>query len=228
MRIHYLQHVPFETPGAIERWAVLNGCKLIGSHLYRGEALPPLKSFDMLLVLGGPMSVNDENQYNWLAAEKRLVRDAVDSGRSVLGICLGAQMIADALGAPVYQATEKEIGWFPVRRSTANGAGALLPEEFTPLHWHGETFDLPPGATRLAQTLPVPNQAFQLGRRVVGLQFHLEVTPDGTRLLIENAGHEIETGGRFQQEGTSIVNQSEYASEKVLPLLDRVLSYLTC
>ncbi|MBV8903028.1 MAG: amidotransferase, partial [Acidobacteriia bacterium] len=151
---------------------------------------------------------------------------AIESGRAVLGVCLGAQMIASAMGARVYAAAEKEIGWFPVSRVPAEGLGALLPETFTPLHWHGETFDLPAGAVRLAQTDAVPNQAFQLGRTVIGLQFHLEATPLSVELLVENAAHEIQSGKPFQQSPAAIVAQTPQVSTLVRPVLRRVLDHL--
>ena len=226
MRIHYLQHVQFEGPAAIEQWAVCNGHPITGSHLYRGDPLPRLESFDMLVIMGGPMSVNDERTHAWLANEKRLVRESAEAGRSVLGVCLGAQMIASALGTRVYRAAEKEIGWFPVRRSTAEGLAANLPEEFTPLHWHGETFDLPAGAVRLAETTAVPNQGFQIGRSIIGLQFHLEATVTSVQQLVENAAQEIEAGKPFQQSAETIVMLAAAKSREVDPILHTVLQYL--
>ena len=225
MRIHYLQHVDFEGPAAIQDWAREVNHTVTGSLLYRGDSLPDSADFDLLVIMGGPMSVNDEDQHQWLRPEKELVRDALHSGRAVLGICLGAQMIASAMGSPVYKGSEKEIGWFPVQRVTTEGAGALLPDTFTPLHWHGETFDLPAGAIRLAETEVCPNQAFQSGR-AIGLQFHLEATPRSVSALVEHAAHEIQKGRRFQQQPDTIVSQTPYASRAVWPLLGRVLEYM--
>lgn len=227
MRIHSLQHVDFEGPAAIADWAAEAGHAMEGSHLYRGDALPGLSDFDLLVVLGGPMSVNDEQEYAWLAEEKRLVRQAIESGRAVLGVCLGAQMIANALGARVYRAAQKEIGWFPVRRVAREGLGAVLPETFTPLHWHGETFDLPGGAVRLAETDAVPNQAFLLGDKVAGLQFHIEATPWSVQALVENAAGEIEEGKPFQQAPGEILAETPRASAAVRPLLWQVLDHLS-
>ncbi len=226
MRIHYLQHVTFEGPAAIEDWAREAGHDLTGTHLYCDVVLPDPAAFDLLVVLGGPMSVNDEQGHLWLREEKRLVRRVIESGRAVLGICLGAQMIASAMGARVYKTSQKEIGWFPVRRVTTEGAGALLPETFIPLHWHGETFDLPVGATRLAETDMIPNQAFQLGHSI-GLQFHIEATPQSVSVLVENAAHEIQEGKPFQQEPQAIVAQARRASVVVRPVLRKLLNYLT-
>lgn len=227
MRIHYLQHVDFEGPAAVADWAAQAGHTIVGSHLHRGEALPALSTFDLLVILGGPMSVNDEEEHPWLREEKQLVRQAIESSRAVFGICLGAQMIASTLGARIYRAAEKEIGWFPVRRVTSAGAGALFPETFTPLHWHGETFDLPRGAVRLAETEAVPNQAFQIGESAVGLQFHIEATPQSVQTLVENAAQDIEEGRRFQQPSHAILEQTPQASAAVRPLLWRLLDHLT-
>jgi GMP synthase-like glutamine amidotransferase len=224
MNIHYLQHVAFEGPAAIAQWAQDRGHQFTGTHLYRGEALPQVTDFDLLVIMGGPMSVLDESEYAWLRAEKQLVREAIAAQRSVLGICLGAQMIADALGARVYPGPEKEIGWWPVRRVSTAGIGALLPEVFTPLHWHGETFDLPAQAVRLAETDPVPNQAFALGKRVLGLQFHLEATPESVRELVVADGASIRPG-RYQQPAETILNSAQHG-QAVHPMLYQLLDFL--
>lgn len=225
MRIHVLQHVAFEGPAAIEDWARRSGHAITCSRLDKSEPLPALTVFDLLVVMGGPMSVNDEHLHPWLKEEKALVRSAVASGRAVLGVCLGAQMIAAAMGARVYRGTEKEIGWFPVRRVTATGAGALFPETFTPLHWHGETFDLPAQAVRLAETDVVPNQAFQLGS-AIGLQFHLEATPKSVQQLVDNAAHDIESGKPFQQPPSELLAQTPQASSAAQVILFNLLDHI--
>jgi GMP synthase-like glutamine amidotransferase len=226
MRIHVLQHAAFEGPAAIEDWARHAGHAVNRSRLYEGEALPDLAAFDLLVVMGGTMSVNDEHLHPWLKEEKALVRSAIESERAVLGICLGAQMIASAMGARVYRGSEKEIGWFPVRRVTTSGAGALFPETFTPLHWHGETFDLPAGSIKLAETDAVPNQAFQLGS-AIGLQFHLEATPESVRQLVDNAAHEIEADKPFQQPVSELLAQSPQACSDAHAILYKVLDHMT-
>ena len=222
MRVHVLQHVEFEGPAAIEDWARRSGHAVTRSRLDKGGPLPALTAFDLLVIMGGPMSVNDEHLHPWLKEEKALVRSAIGSGYAVLGVCLGAQMIAAAMGARVYRGREKEIGWFPVRRVAASGVGALFPETFTPLHWHGETFDLPASAVRLAETEAVPNQAFQLGS-AIGLQFHLEATPQSVQQLVDNAGHEIENGKSFQQPAQQILAQAPHASSEARAILYKLL-----
>ncbi|QDT38014.1 type 1 glutamine amidotransferase [Stratiformator vulcanicus] len=225
-RIHVLQHVPFEGPAAIADWALERGATVAVSHVYRGDPLPALDEFDMLVVMGGPMSVNDEAEHDWITPETTLIQAAIEADKIVFGVCLGAQFIAKALGASIYKASEKEIGWFAVRRveSTKPEAFAGFPETFTPLHWHGETFDLPDGAIRLAETDVCPNQAFQYGRRVIGLQFHLEATPGSVASLAENCGHEI-GDGLFQQNVEQISDCHELC-DNAGQILRSLLEYL--
>jgi GMP synthase-like glutamine amidotransferase len=226
MRIHYTQHVLFEGPAAVADWAAERGYSIAGSHVYRGDPLPCIDAFDMLVSFGGPMSANDEYEHVWIAAEMQRIREAIAAGKAVLGICLGAQLIAKSLGASVYPASEKEIGWFPVRRVDWEGIdfAQTLPAQFTPLHWHGETFDLPEGAVRLAETEVCPNQAFAIGSRVVGLQFHIEATPESVDALVDHAAYEI-TGGRFQQSPDEI-RRSEPRAVRVRPILFALLDHL--
>ena len=119
MKIHILQHVPFEGPGSIEDWAITQGHTLTTTRFYAQEQFPPLERFDLLVILGGPMSVHDEHIYTWLKGEKWFIKQAIDAGKPMLGICLGAQLIAEALGEKVYQGEQKEIGWFPITLDSA-------------------------------------------------------------------------------------------------------------
>ncbi|WP_295882901.1 type 1 glutamine amidotransferase [uncultured Thiohalocapsa sp.] len=197
MQIHVLQHVPFEGPAGIADWAQRRGHALAVSQLYAGDALPAPGEFDRLVVMGGPMSVGDAHAYPWLADELRFIADAIASGKSVVGVCLGAQLIAAALGARVYRHAHKEIGWVPVRLAARGRALDLcdgLPAEQTVFHWHGDTFDLPAGAVHLAQSEACANQAFLVGGRVLGLQFHLESTPASVAALCEHCADEIVPG----------------------------------
>ncbi|WP_211325058.1 type 1 glutamine amidotransferase [Hydrogenothermus marinus] len=114
MRIHYFQHVPFETPANIENWAKEKGHLFKGTYLYKNQPFPDFSSFDMLVIMGGPMSVSDENKYPFLKREKIFIENAIKLNKKVVGICLGAQLIAEVLGSKVYKNKEKEIGWYPV------------------------------------------------------------------------------------------------------------------
>ena len=130
--------------------------------------------------------------FPWLVSEKQFIREAIRSGKPVLGICLGAQLIASAMGAGVYRNPLKEIGWFPIRGISSNDSSVFcFPPSMIVFHWHGETFDLPPGATRLAKSDGCENQAFQFGQSVIGLQFHLETTPLAAREMVLNCRNEL-------------------------------------
>lgn len=197
MRLHYLQHVPFEVPGAVRAWAEARGWQVTGTHLYRGEPLPSAEEFDWLVVMGGPMNVYEEDVHPWLVPEKALIDDAVAARKVVVGVCLGAQLLADVLGGTVTRNEWPEIGWFPVTVTAAGAASPAfgrLPQEFTALHWHGDTFSLPPGAVHLAESAACVNQAFSYGDRAFGLQFHLECTTDELRDLVTACRSELVDG----------------------------------
>jgi len=172
------------------------------------------------------MSANDTLRLSWLQPEINLVREAINANKIVLGICLGAQLIAKALGAKVYAAACKKIGWFPVHNiAEAHPLFVGLPFVFVPFHWHGETLDLPEGGARLAETGAVPNQAFAYGSRVLGLQFHIEATQKSIQALVENAADEIGSGPFEQSPATILAGVSHYQSLR--PLLNQVLLNLT-
>lgn len=197
MNITVLQHVPFEGPASIADWAKSRGHSLSYCNLYNGEPLPSVDSFDFLLIMGGPMGVQDEVEYPWLAAEKAFIQRVVDRGVKILGICLGAQLVADVLGAEVVRHEHREIGWFPLQRAGTHDLGKHL-DNVTAFHWHADTFALPRGAEPLARSEGCANQAFIYHDRVLGLQFHLEFTPDVAKRLIEHCADEID-GGPYTQ-----------------------------
>ena len=147
--------------------------------LYRGAACPDTAAADGLIFMGGPMSANDDLPY--IQRELELINEAVSRGLTILGICLGSQLIAKSLGARVYNNGLSEIGWYPVHWTAAAACDRLhngLSAPETVFHWHGETFDLPPGAELLAHSEACRNQAYRVGENVYGLQYHLEVTPE--------------------------------------------------
>jgi GMP synthase-like glutamine amidotransferase len=176
MRVTIFRHVPFEGAGRIEPVLRARGIEFDYCDLFSGMAVPDAGGCQGLIFMGGPMSVNDDLPY--LRREEHVIRDAVSRGVPVLGICLGAQLIARALGAAVYRNPAKEIGWFDVTFTAEADPlfGGL--ESETGFHWHGETFDLPEGARLLASSGLCANQAFRVGEKTYGIQFHLEVTPD--------------------------------------------------
>ena len=202
MKLHYLQHVPFEGPGFIEEWAAFRKMQITGTRLYADESPPAPSEFDWLVILGGPMGVHDRDKHPWLVEEKAFIREAVDARKTVVGICLGAQLIADVLGAAVYPGPHREIGWFPLRR--APDAPEWIPEELTAFHWHGDTFDLPENAIRLASSDACNNQGFIYRDRVLGLQFHLESTRQSVEALIEHCAGDLTEEGLYIQSALQI------------------------
>ena len=226
--VHYFQHVPFEGLGAIEGWATRGGYRLSCTRFCDGDPLPALEEVDWLVVMGGPMSVHDERAYPWLRREKRFIESAIRARRVVLGVCLGAQLIADVLGAKVHANRFKEVGWFSIQR-TAEAAttriGSALPPEIEVFHWHGDTFDLPVDAVRLARSEGCDNQGFVYRGRVVGLQFHLEVTKAGAEQLVANCAADLTDGPFVQQPQLMLGDESRFSN--INDVLVRLLDQLT-
>ncbi len=181
-----LKNIPSEGPGTIEDHLREEGLDYSIVDLAAGE-LPRSEKADTLVVMGGPMSVNESDIYPFIKEEVKLVRDFIREGKKVLGICLGAQIMASALGARVYQGPEKEVGWLDIELQGEGVRDSLMTKmavhpragdfwrRFKVFHWHGETFDLPSGAVRLAKSALYPNQAFRYGRNAYAFQFHIEV-----------------------------------------------------
>lgn len=257
LRIHVFQHVPFEGPAFIGEWLTSRGHSITTTSFFSPqpeEPLPRIADYDWLIVMGGPMSVNDTDPHPWITAERECIRDAVSAGKTVLGICLGAQLIAAALGCGVYPNYYREVGWFPVsiepRRAGSNGDGAdgraaaaaaatdttpgnpvelfsQFPTSITALHWHGETFSLPAGAELLARSDACVNQAFSVGDRVLGLQFHLEATRESARELVEGSPGDLTEGEPYVATRGEILGeaapfaQSNRHMEAILAYLER-------
>ncbi|MBB6691546.1 type 1 glutamine amidotransferase [Cohnella xylanilytica] len=178
MKLVLLKHFSFDDESAIAEWARRKGHSVAMIDPSVEGTLPDIDSFDLLVILGGPMSVYDESGNPWLVREKRFIRNAAIAGKSVLGICLGGQLLAEVLGGRVYRSSRKEIGFHPVRRThERHPLLEGLPEEFHSYQWHGDAFELPPGAVPLATSEACANQAFAYGPYVLGVQFHLETTP---------------------------------------------------
>jgi GMP synthase-like glutamine amidotransferase len=213
MKIHYLQHEHFEDPGTILEWAAEKGHTANGTMIYKGEPLPALDSFDMLVAMGGSMSVDDEEKYPWLAPEKELIKKAINKDIPVLGICLGAQLIAMALGAGIRKNPCKEIGWFPVSLTPQGTTSKLFdgwPLSFPAFHWHGDIFDIPGCAEKTAFSKACWNQAFVYGRSVVALQFHIESTGEGVERLLTNCKNDIAGNQLYIQSAEYIRDQKQY------------------
>lgn len=227
MRMACLQHVPFEGPACIQAWAQSRGHSFSIARIYAGDPVPTAATFDWLVIMGGPMSVHDETKLDWMTPEKELVACAIERSKLMLGICLGAQIIADVLGSRVYRNSHKEIGWFPVSKTeTAAGwhGAAAVPGTCAAFHWHGETFDIPEGATHWLRSEACANQAFTFHDRIVGLQCHFEMTPAGVRHLIENCGDDLDAGPFVQTPAALLSDDRTFESANITmnALLDRM------
>jgi GMP synthase-like glutamine amidotransferase len=226
LKVHWFQHVPFEGLGSIQEWLAARRAQVGVSRFFDRPVLPGLDEVDLLIIMGGPMSVNDEKEHPWLRGEKEFAARAIRQGTPVLGICLGAQLIASALGAAVRRSAAAEIGWHAVQRAGSDGGLAdCLPKEFLPFHWHGETFELPQGARKIARSAACENQAFTVGDRVIALQFHLEATPASARALVESCGADL-VPGRYIQTQEQILG-SPRKFERINSLMAGVLDALT-
>jgi GMP synthase-like glutamine amidotransferase len=226
MRAHYFQHVSFEGLGSIEPWLKSAGYEITGTRFFEPWKFPNINKIDLLVVMGGPMSANDEKTFEWLRVEKQFIHDIIRLEKAVLGICLGAQLIASAMGARIYQNPTKEIGWFPVQSvSLVENSTFRFPALTEVFHWHGETFDLPAGATRIAKSEGCENQAFQIGRSVIGLPFHLETTPNSVQDIIKHCGAGL-IPSLYVQSESDILAASPNKYRKINSLMGKVLSYL--
>lgn len=228
MKVQVLQHVPFEGIGSIQPWMDAHGITVTTTRLFNEPALPVPGAFDWLIIMGGPMSANDEAVHPWLRPEKRLIARAIAGGKTVLGICLGAQLIASALGARVFPNACKEIGWFPVRRPKAGPVpdlARLFVDGIEVFHWHGETFELPRGAVRFLESDACGNQAFAIGNRVAGLQFHLETTPESAASLIRNSRNEIVPSATIQTRSEMLARPKRF--NRINAVMDSVLGFLS-
>lgn len=215
LRIHYFQHVAHEGLGSIEEWVSASGHSLNSTRFFENDLLPDISDIDWLIIMGGPMNVNDEKLFPWLADEKRFIRQAIDSGKTVLGICLGSQLVAAVLGARVYKNREKEIGWFDVDFTPAALSGNLffdMGSKLKVFHWHGDTFDLPENAIPLASSAGCKNQAFIYEGKVLALQFHPETTMNSLKQMIEHGRMESEAG-KFVQTGEELLKHKELIEE---------------
>jgi GMP synthase-like glutamine amidotransferase len=228
IRIHYLQHIPFENLASIAEWARQRGHQVSQTRLFQQDPFPKLDTVDWVIILGGSMSTRDEGEYSWLVEEKQFIRQAINQRKVVLGICLGAQLVAEVLGARVYPNTHKEIGWFPIEFTEAAHHSPLfsfLPRRMDVFHWHEDTFDLPPGTTHLAWSEGCRNQAFIYGEQVIGLQFHIEMTLENVKTLIAHCAEELEESAPYIQQAEQITSRTHtfvQTNEAMYELLDRM------
>lgn len=228
LRIECFMHVPFEGPGLITDWIGENKHVLSYTRFYENDPLPNPDQIDLLIIMGGPMNVFDYHIHPWMQEEIEWLTKFIKAGKSALGICLGAQIIAAALGSDVYPGKEKEIGWHNIRFLPAMGDYKIckaLPATRRIFHWHGDTFDIPEGAIRIAESQAFPNQGFIYDTRVIALQFHLEVNRENVARLVENCHDEL-VPGPFIQTKDELLNDSRYKQENQ-DLLFSFLDYLS-
>ncbi len=210
----------------IKNWAEISGYRLACTNLKKGDPLPELHDFDMLAVMGGPMSVHDEDDFPWLKEEKIFIRNAIDAGKAVIGICLGAQIIAEVTGGEVEACDKKEIGWYPITLTPEgrhNPIFSHLPVSLVVFHWHGEAFSLPPRAKLIASSEANPNQVFVIGDNVIGMQCHFEITPDSVRLMAEKGSDELVASDYVMGKDEIIRNSfhSDNLNKYMFKILDR-------
>jgi len=224
LKIHCFQHVAYEDLGCITQWIELNNHQLSYSKFYTDYSIPEPEAYDWLIVMGGPMGIYDQKEFPWLTDEKKSIKKAIDQNKTVIGICLGSQLIADVLEEKVFKNVEKEIGWFPLNLTEISKTlfGEKAKDKIMVFHWHGDTYNLPKNAIHLASSEGCINQAFLYKDKVLGLQFHLEVTHQSLQEMIEHGRDELKPG-KFIQAEKDIRMQTEFIetnNQKMFELLN--------
>ena len=213
MKICFFQHDLLERPGFILDWAKGRGHKTHFVNFYENPALPEIKGIDALIIMGGPMNVGDEaDEYAWLELECDFIKQFIKSGKHTFGICLGSQMIADAMGAKVYRNQHTEIGWHKVVVDQAHipdRFSGIFPDEFMTFHWHGYTFDIPKVCSGFIRSEATRNQAFIHGN-VAAIQFHPEITKKGILKLLEHHEEIFHESYPFIQPRNEIVESDDH------------------
>ena len=229
LRIHALYHVDFEELSYIKQWADNQGHSIAVTRFYENYSLPSQDSFDWLIIMGGPMSIHDEADFQWLADEKAFIQQSIKEGKTVVGVCLGAQLIADSLGAKVAPSGIKEVGWMPIQLTKQGLEHQLLKDlpkqEFTVFHWHGDGFECPQGATAIAKSNAWDNQGFiyqtpkhkELGTWVLGWQCHFEVTKNS---MVDMVMH----GQDYIQDAMTDYPHTVQAGDEILELGDTYIA----
>lgn len=224
LRANVLEHAPVEGPANLAVWLRARGAALATTRLWAGDPPPAPESFDWLLVMGGAMNADEEARFPWLVDEKRAIERAIAARKHVLGVCLGAQLVARVLGAKVTRNRFPEIGWFPIERvpgAQSSAVGRAMPASAEVFHWHADTFALPQGALQLARSAACEQQAFAYGDRVLALQFHPEMTPETTLAFAESGAGELVPGPWIQTREAMLSDTSRFA--RLEALLARLL-----
>ena len=220
MRIHCLIHASFEEAGYFATWAASKGFAMAYTHSYRDEPLPTCDDFDFLLIMGGPQSPLQTKEYPYLSTEMQLIHQAIELDKYVVGVCLGAQLISQSLGADTEKSPHKEIGFFPIQLTAAGLRDPNLQgvtESLLVAHWHGDMPGLPAGCEVLAQSEGCPRQIIKYNQRVYGLQCHMELTPASVAALIENCPEDLEAG-KYVETATAMLEQDYATGQQYLDI----------
>ncbi|MCU0436476.1 MAG: type 1 glutamine amidotransferase [Raineya sp.] len=217
MRIHCFQHVSFEGLGYIADWAKENNHQISYTYFFeKNFQIPSIENIDILIVLGGYMNVDEEEKFEWLKPEKEFIKRAIDAQKKVMGICLGSQLISSALGCRVYANENKEIGFFPVsfaQEILQNQIFNHLKKEILVFQWHGDTFDMPSQAVRIASSNVCKDQGYIIDNQVLALQFHWEMNETILKEMLIHDGNELEEKG--------ICIQSKEKIKEMMPVLEQ-------
>ncbi len=228
MKVHWLQHLPFEGLGSMGEYFKQKNIPSTSTQFYLNQSLPSIDSFDWLIIMGGAMSAYDDAKFPWLTEEKIFIKKAIDAGKVVIGVCLGAQLIAASLDAKVYRNKNKEIGWFDLT-PTKDAKNTILAdcflEKMEVFHWHGDTFDLPKGAIHLASSEATKNQGYIIDNRVIGFQFHLETTFEYAKALFDNFPDEIKSE-KYIQNAEQVFSDLE-KFKKINKVMSQILDAIT-
>ena len=225
MRIHYIQHASFEPVGVVKDWADIHRHEISGTRTDLNEHLPGADQFDFLIIMGGPQSPLKLDEFPYLRDEIHLIREAAHAGKIILGFCLGAQLIGEALGAKTERSPEKEVGIFPIELTEEGLKDPIFQgfsKSFPVIHWHNDMPGLPDGARLLATSNGCPRQGFAVGDRIYGFQFHMEITYDMASHLIEKCPEDLSPSLYTQSKEDILNSDFKSINEEMKIVLDRL------
>lgn len=226
MNIHYIMHASFEKIGIIEEWAKEQNHKLSGTHIYAGEKLPSPDTFDFLIIMGGPQSPLEIEQYPYLQDEINLITQAIQQNKFVLGFCLGAQLIAESLGAKTQRSPEKEVGMYPIELTSAGEEDPIFkhfPKQFDVMHWHNDMPGIAKEAVLLAKSAGCPQQAFRYRKRTYGLQFHMEITKACAKEMISHCANDLVPKQYVQTTDVILKSDFDLLNKRMKKVLDLMI-----